>query len=104
MSISWLSPDVVKVIMLSYNPDCTMSTSAIPPVCVCIRVCPLTSPFPSMSTNQLLVSPSTVIVKIALVPSIVAAITFESSDAADVMVAVVPAESEVSPMSRSMSF
>ena len=57
-----------------------------------------------MSINQLFVSPSTVIVSIALVPSIVAAITFESSDAADVIVAVVFAASEVCPMSRSMSF
>ena len=57
-----------------------------------------------MSSNQLLVSPSTVIVKIALTPSIVAATTLLSSDPADVIVAVVLEASVVSPMSKSMSF
>ena len=57
-----------------------------------------------MSINQLLVSPSTVIVSIALVPSTVAAITFESSLAAEVIVTAEFDASAVSPMSTSISF
>ena len=45
----------------------------------------------------------TKILKIALVPSTVAAITFESSEAADVIVTSDPVAADVSPMSISKS-